>query len=87
MNTSHFYRCVIAVPPPGKRDWNARIMRGGRVKWWATWRTRRAAVRAWNGFAFAPDPSGFLVLRPDCIAKPIYTNVQRAKPIKRRGKK
>lgn len=79
MNTSHFYRCVIAVPPQGKRDWNARIMRGGRVVWSGVWRTRRAAVNAWLGFALAGGG-----LRDDCIGAPIFTTQQRAKPIKRR---
>lgn len=87
MNTSHFYRCIIAVPPKGKRGWNARIVRGGRVQWDGTWLNKRAAYRAWVGFAFVPDPSGLSVLRPDCIARPILTTQQRAKPIKRRKRK
>ena len=78
MNTSHFYRCVIAVPPKGYIGYNARIMRGGRVVWWGNWRTRKAAVRAWISWAAYVDSA---------ILKPIFTTQQRAKPIKRRKRK
>ena len=83
MNTSHFYRCVIAVPPKGKRDWNSRVVRGGRVRWWGTWRSRRAAKAAWRDFVYGGNKWG----RTDCIAAPIFTTQQRAKPIRRRNRK
>lgn len=74
------YHCEIAEPPKGKRDWNDRILRGGRVQWWGTWRTKRAAVSAWLHLTSFMEPGSF-------DPYPHFTTTQRARPVKRARKR